>query len=413
MTAAVVIGGGVVGVTSAYYLARAGVEVTLLEQGDIAAGSSYGNAGLLTPSDSVPLPAPGVLTKGLAWMLDPESPLYIPPRPDPALLSWLWRFRAAANTRTFEQHLPVLQRLSRLSLSLTRDLVREEALDCHFHEGGLLLLYRTASGFREGQHLAEYVRRFEIASEVWDADKVRARVPQVREDVVGGVYYRADAHVDPAAFVRQLAERLPRYNVRVQTRTEVLGFRLKGDRIVAVESTRGDFGGDVFVLAAGAWTALLARQVGLTLPIQPAKGYSITVRRPSEFPELPLILDEAKVAVTPMGDRLRFAGTLELAGHDLRINRRRVLAIRRAVGRYLALDPDAQPLVELWRGLRPCTPDGLPIIGWAPRPVNLIVAAGHCMLGMTQGAATGKLVADLVAGRTPDLDLEPFRVDRW
>lgn len=413
MASVLVVGGGVIGVCSAYFLAQEGFDVALVEQGDVAAGSSYGNAGLITPSDSLPLPAPGTLTKGLAWLLDPASPLYIPPRWDWELIRWLWRFRAAANGRTFQAHVPVLQALSRRSLELAEAIIAREHIDCHYRRRGLLILYRTSKGFEEGQHLAQLVKGFGLASEVWSRDAVAAKVPLVTDAVVGGMYFSTDAHLDPAAFVRGLAARLPAMGVHLHTHTEVIDFRVERGRVTTVVTTRGDWHPDQVVLAAGAWTPLLARHLGLRLPIQPAKGYSITVQRPEGFPELPLILDEAKVAVTPMGDRLRFAGTLELGGHSLTITRRRVEAIRQAVPRYLQLDPAAQPLVELWRGLRPCTPDGLPIIGRPQGLANLVIAAGHCMLGMTQAAATGKLVADLISGRKPEIDIQPFRVERF
>ena len=413
MAPVVIVGGGVIGVCTAYYLARAGVDVTLIEREHVAAGSSYGNAGLITPSDSLPLPSPGALTKGLAWLLDPTSPLYIQPRLDWDLIQWLWRFRASANHRTFRRHVPLLQTLSRYSLELMEKLIDEENIACHYHRRGLLILYRTAEGWQEGEHLARLVAEFGTNHEVWPAEQVREQVPQARPEVVGGIYYSLDAHVDPAAFVHGVAQRLTDMGVTLVTQTEVLDFEVHERRVKGLHTTRGTFPADAIVLAAGAWTPLLARRLGIAIPIQPAKGYSITVQRPDGFPEIPLILDEAKVGITPMGDRLRFAGTLELAGHSLDITARRVLAIRRAVTQYLNVNPDEHPLVELWRGLRPCTPDGLPIIGWAPQYANVIIAAGHCMLGMTQGVATGHIVADLLNGRSPAVDVHPFRVDRF
>ncbi len=408
-----VIGGGIIGVATAYYLAREGARVTLVERETVAAGSSYGNAGLVTPSESPPLPSPAALKKGVRWLFDPTSPLYIKPRPDPELLKWLWRFRGACTEVAFRRGMGPLHKLSARSVILYRALVEEEGIEAPFEQRGLLMVYRTPQGLEEGQQWAEAVRALGIEPEVWSAEQVRQRVSCARPEIVGGIYYREDAHMEPANFVRQLAERARARGVTLQEHTEVLDLEVKGNAVRRVVTTRGTCAPDQVVLAAGAWAPVVARKVGLRLPIQAAKGYSITVQRPNGYPELPLILDEAKVAVTPMGPWLRFAGTLELAGLDLSVNPVRVKAIQRAVSQYLALSPEEEPLVELWRGLRPCTPDGLPIIGRVPHLPNLIVAAGHCMLGISQGPATGKLVADLVLGHEPDIDPTPYRVDRF
>lgn len=408
-----VIGGGIIGVAAAYYLAREGTRVTLVERDTIAAGSSYGNAGLVSPSDSPPLPSPSALKKGVRWLFDPTSPLYIKPRPDPELLKWLWRFRGACNEAAFRRGMGPLYKLSAKSVALYRALVEEESIEAPFEQRGLLIVYRTPEGMEEGQQWAEAVRALGVKSEIWSAEQVRQRVPCARPEVIGGIYYREDAHMEPAGFVRQLAERARARGAIIQEHTEVLELETSRNAITRVVTTRGTFTPDQVVLAAGAWTPVLARKVGLRLPIQGAKGYSITVQRPDGYPEIPLILDEAKVAVTPMGSWLRFAGTLELAGLDLSVNPVRVAAIQQAVSQYLEISPEEEPLVELWRGLRPCTPDGLPIIGRPSRISNLVVAAGHCMLGISQGPATGKLVADLILGREPEIDPTPFRVDRY
>ena len=408
-----VIGGGIIGVSAAYYLARADASVTLVEQATIAAGSSYGNAGLVTPSESPPLPSPAALRKGVRWLFDPTSPLYIKPRLDPELWRWLWRFRGACHPDAFRRALAPLHELSRRSVELYEALVAEEGIEAPFERRGLLMVYTTPAGFAEGREWAETVHPLGIEYHVWEGARVREEVPLLRPGVVGGIYFVQDAHMEPAGFVRQLAARARAHGAELREQTEVLDFEVEGKAIRRVVTTRGTYAPDHVVLAAGAWSPHLGRRLGLALPIQAAKGYSLTVRRPPQMPELPLILDEAKVAVTPMGSWLRFAGTLELAGLDMTINPVRVAAIKRAVATYLTISPDEEPLVELWRGLRPCTPDGLPIIGRPPHLENLIVAAGHCMLGISQGPATGRLVADLALGQSPDMDLTPFRVERF
>jgi D-amino-acid dehydrogenase len=407
----VIVGGGVVGVCSAYYLARRGLSVTLVEKGDIAAGSSYGNAGLIVPSHSVPLAAPGVLQQGLRWMLDAESPFYIRPRPSRALVRWLLRFRRACTADHVRRSIPLIRDLSRASLGLYRELSALPGLEFGFRQDGVLAVFRTAAGLQHGRREAAVLEGAGIAAKVLDAESARTLEPALRADLAGGVHFPDDAHLTPDRFVRGLARVAEGLGARLLTHTEVLGFARQGRCITKVETTRGDLAADQVILAAGSWSARLAADLGLDLPLEPAKGYSVTCEQPLTGPRMPLLLGESRVAVTPMGDTLRFAGTLELAGLDLAINRRRVAAIRRAVPLYLS--EDRHTVREIWRGLRPCTPDGLPYLGRSARHDNLVVATGHAMIGVSLGPVTGTLVAQLVAGESPTLDLGPLRPERF
>jgi D-amino-acid dehydrogenase len=409
---ALVIGGGVIGVCAAYYLARDGVTVTLVEKGDIAAGSSYGNAGLVVPSHSIPLAAPGVWWKGLRWMANPESPLYIKPRLDGELLRWLLRFRAACTERHLHRAVPLLRDLGYESRALYRELATVAGLDFGYRENGVLQVFRTEKGLAEGVHEAEVLTSAGILVRPLDAAAARALEPALAPSVVGAVLFADDAQLVPDAFVTGLAHVAEKLGVQVRRSTEVIGLRMARGRIVAVETTRGDLEADAIVLAAGSWSPDLVRPLGLRLPVQPAKGYSVTYRRPPAGPRIPLLLGEAKMAVTPMGDTLRFAGTLELAGLDLSINRRRVDALVRSARDYLA-GADPLEVLEIWRGLRPCTPDGLPIVGRPAGLQNLLVATGHAMIGMSLGPVTGKLVAQLVSGERPSIDVAALSPDRF
>jgi D-amino-acid dehydrogenase len=407
-----VIGGGVIGVCAAYSLAEAGQEVVLVEKGDLAAGCSYGNAGLVTPSHSIPLAAPGALRSGLKWLLDPESPFYVRPRPDPALIAWLARFILASRQQPMLAGLAVLSRLSLASRALFDELTTREGLEFGFQGRGLLLVFHSRPGLEAGREEAHLLQGYGLASQVLDGEALRAMEPSLRPDMVGGVYFPNDAHLDPAAFVRGLGGWLAGRGVRILTGVEVVGFETSGGRVQRVQTTRGDLEAEQIILAAGSWSPGLARALKLRLPIQPAKGYTLTVRRPALGPAYPLILGEARMAVTPLGERLRFGGTLELAGFDESINRRRVAALERGLRRYL-VGMEGLEVIELWRGLRPCTPDGLPILGRAPGLGNLIIAAGHAMLGMSLGPVTGKLAAQLIGGQTPDFDLSPLSPSRF
>lgn len=407
-----IIGGGVIGVCTAYYLAARGREVTLVEKGDIAAGCSYGNAGLVVPSHSIPLAAPGALRSGLKWLLDPESPFYVKPRADPGLVTWLARFVAASREEPMHRGLAVLRDLSLASRALFDELAALDGLDFGYQQRGVLLVFYSQHGLEGGREEAKILQQHGLAAQVLDGPQVRNLEPALRPDVVGGVRFPDDAHLNPAAFVRGLAQQVMVNGVRVETGVEVLGFETAGKQVTRVQTTHGDIVAGQVILAAGSWSPALARHLRMHVPIQPAKGYTLTVKRPDTCPTYPLILGEARMAVTPLGDVLRFGGTLELAGFDESINWRRVAALQAGVRRYLAGMEDLD-LVELWRGLRPCTPDGLPILGRAPALPNLIVAAGHAMLGMSLGPITGKLTAQLACGEQPDLDLAPLRLERF
>ena len=411
-TDVLIIGGGIIGVSAAYYLTRQGLNVTVVEKGDICAGSSYGNAGLLCPCHSVPIPAPGVLTQGLKWLLDPESPFYIKPRLDPALLAWLWQFQAHCNGQALHRAIPLLRDLQRASLQLYRELIAQEKIDCHFEPIGGLSLFKTERGLAHSRHEVDEMQGFGLQMTLLDRDAVHNLEPAVHPDIVGGIHYQEDAHLAPALFVNGLAEAARANGATLLTQTGVLGFDTAEQQVIAVRTTQGVLQSKQVILAAGAWSTAVARMVGVKFLMQPAKGYSVTVERPTEGPRLHLHLSEAKVAVTPIGPHLRFAGTLELAGLDHSINERRVKAILRAGAAYLK-QTGSDKTVEIWGGMRPCSPDGLPYIG-RPRAIrNLVVATGHAMLGVSMGPITGKLVSQIVSEQQPSLDIEAFDVDRF
>jgi D-amino-acid dehydrogenase len=390
----VVIGAGVIGVSAARHLAAAGRSVVVVDKTGVAAGCSRGNAGLVVPSHAIPLAAPGALWQGVKWMFNPESPFYIKPRLSPSLLGWLWRFGLACSKKRVERAIPLLRDLHRASAKLFDGLTRR----------GLLLLYRTSEGFEGGIHEAQVLSDVGLETKVLDVPSIRALLPGLKAEIVGGVHCLEDAHLDPLRYVQDLAKNV---DVRV---AEVVGFDLDGRRVAGLRTSIGPIEAKEVVLAAGSWAPAVARDLRLSIPIQPGKGYSLTFSAPAGPPELPFILGEDRVAVTPMGDRLRLAGTMELAGFDLTINERRVSAIRRAG--VAALGELGEPL-ETWAGLRPVTPDTLPIVGRPARYDNLILAGGHAMLGLSLGPITGRIVADLAARRDPGFDLSLLHPDRF
>jgi D-amino-acid dehydrogenase len=310
------------------------------------------------------------------------------------------------------QGIPVLLALSRVGSDLFQVLVTSEGLACNYERKGLLHLFTQKDTFYKAVKEAALLARFGVTSVLLDGAGVRHLEPAVLPAVTRGLYYPDYAHLVPDRFVRELARAAEQRGARFKTGTEVLGLETTGRRVAAVVTTRGTFKADQVVLAAGAWSSILARDLNMRLPMQPAKGYSLTFKRPASGPHLPLSLAEHKVAITPMGDMLRFSSTLELAGFDASINRRRLAATLRAARETLPGIVDLE-LLEIWRGFRPTSPDGLPIIGRHPRFNNLILATGHGMLGITHGPVTGKLVTQIIANEPPLIDLFPLRLERF
>ena len=407
-----IVGGGVIGVCSAYYLLQKGWKVVLIEKGEIASGCSYGNGGLIVPSHAVPLASPGALGNGLRWLLDAESPFYIKPRLDLNLLNWLVRFALASRHEHLRRVLPAMRDLLLASRALFDEIAQNTAFDFGFNGVGSLQVFRTEAGLKGSVEEAHLLEEFDIQIQVMSASEVCSLEPALLPGVVGGVYYPRDAHLDPFRFVAGLAETVKGLGADILTGTEVLGFETVGGKIAAIKTTRGDLHPQTVVLAAGSWSPEVARGLKLNIPIQAAKGYSITFEKPAVSPNMPLLFGEARVVVNPLEDGLRVAGTLELAGMDLSINMPRVMAIRKGAERYLP-GLDRARILEIWRGLRPCTPDGLPIIGRSDSYGNLFIAAGHAMLGMSLGPVTGKLVSELVNEEKTDFDLVPFHMNRF
>ena len=407
-----VIGGGVIGVCSAYYLASSGFRVVLIEKDEIASGCSYGNGGLIVPSHAMPLASPGALGNGLRWMFDSESPFYIKPRLDMDLIRWLLGFTFASRMRNMLRAFPILRDLLFASRGLYDELAQTAGFDFGFGGNGSLLVCLSKAALEHEQKQTHLFERFEIPFKILSQDDVHDLEPALSPEVIGGIYYPRDGHIDPARFVIGLVKKVEDLGAQVWTKTEVIKFETSQGRIANVHTTRGVFHPRQVVLAAGAWSPDLARSLKLRILIQAAKGYSITMEKLTIAPKLPLLFSEASVVVNPLGNSLRIAGTLELAGMDFSFNSRRIQAIQKSARTYLPGLAEAK-VIEVWRGLRPCTPDGLPIISRSNTYTNLILAAGHAMLGMSLGPITGKLVSQLVGGEKTEVDVVPLSLDRF
>lgn len=408
-----VIGGGVVGLFCAYHLRCAGATVAVFERGAVGGpqSCSSGNTGFVG-TQSAPLAEPGVLAHGLRWLSSADSPFHVRLRPDPDLLRWLWRFRAACTAEAAQAGAAVLEDMKRRSLAILRDVCGTGGLAATFSPAGILVAYRTPGAFERACRSVPAAAARGLRLRVLEPADLRAFEPQVHWDVCGAVHDEDGACLVAPDFVVELARLLETMGVQIHAQTEVLGFEASGGRVVEVRTGGGAIRPRETVIAAGAWSPRWARELGVRLELQPARGYSVTVRAPRGAPRLPVLLSEGRVAVAPLGDRLRFGGTLELAGLDGAITERRVEGLRRTVRDYLpALEPTET--LAVWTGLRSCTPDGLPLIGRVEPYRNLSVACGHGHVGMGLAPVTGRLIAQIVAGEPPDMDPTPFRVERY
>lgn len=412
-TEVLVLGAGVIGLSCAYFLAKAGREVTILDQSWPGSGASWGNCGTITPSHAPPLAKPGMVRQALAWMARQDSPFYIRPRFDPVLWRWLWRFARRCNWSDFEQALAGKARLLLESRRLLGELIRSERIDCEYAERGHLTVFRDRAALAAFDWWPRALRSVGMPVIELDGAALRAREPCLRSEVIGGFDTPVDAEFRPDAYVGGLADAVARLGVTFASQTEVTGFQVDRGRIAGVRTARGDRSADQVVLALGAWSPLLARQLGLVLPVQPGKGYSVTGPRPQGAPAVPIVCRERSVAITPWRERYRVGSTMEFSGYDTRLDRVRLDALLRGAAEYVDVEPWGEATIEEWFGWRPMTYDDLPIIGAAPGLANLWLATGHGMLGMSMSAATGLLVADLVQGRPPLVDPAPYSPTRF
>ncbi len=410
-----IVGGGVIGLSTAYYCACNGHRVTLLDRnGAERDGCSVHNAGMLVPSHIIPLAAPGMVALGLKWMWNPYSPFYIKPRLDWELMDWGMKFWRAANAEHVRRAAPLLRDLHLASRAEFEKLATLPNNDFGLVKKGLLMLCKTQHALDEEARVAAQARALGIPADVLDARQTAALEPNVRMDVVGAVHFPKDCHLVPERFLDGLARQCAQLGVEFRWNTEVTGWRTNGARVAAATTTNGELVADEFVLCGGSWSPVIARGLGLNIPMQAGKGYSLTLRQPRQLPAICAMLTEARVAVTPLDGALRFGGTMEIAGLNEEINPTRIQGIINAIPRYYPdFRADDFTGIEPWRGLRPCSPDGLPYLGRPATFANLTVATGHAMLGLSLGPITGKLVSEILNGEKTSFDLRLLNPDRY
>jgi len=407
-----VVGGGVIGLACAWYLARSGKSVRIVEEESVGCGASHGNCGILFFSDLVPLCVPGAISHEMIRLLKGTSPLYIQPRPDPSLAFWLLRFAANCTASRRSHAIRAKDAILRTSMELLDELLAAESLDCDHDRRGVIMAFTDPKYLEGYAATSRMLEPYGFSPTYHDSESVRQLEPALSHRVCGGWHHTTDSHLRPEALVGAWRRAVRDAGVTIEENCRVESFETRSGVVSCARTSNGTFSADQFVLATGAWTAAIARQFDLRIPVQPGKGYSITMERPSACPDIPCYLYERNVVITPWKNGLRLGGTMEFSGFGTDLNQRRLDHLETAAAWYLRT-PIGRRVEERWAGLRPMCCDDLPIIGRTPGWDNLLLATGHGMLGVTMATGTGRLIADLVLGRRPPFDPRPFSVSRF
>tara|TARA_R110002126_G_scaffold242961_1_gene386094 strand:- start:2304 stop:3554 length:1251 start_codon:yes stop_codon:yes gene_type:complete len=409
----VIIGGGIVGLCSAYYLSKEGHQITVIDKGDITSGASFVNAGYITPSHIIPLASPGMIAKGIKMMFNSASPFYMKPRLDVEFLKWSWYFHKSSTKAKVEKAIPVIKEINLISRELFTDIRNSGDLgEFQLERKGLLMLYKTEASYLHEKEIAD--RASFLGLEVSELNKSELEMiePNVNIDAEGAIHYKCDGHTTPTEIMPKMLNYLKSVGVNIRINEEVLDINTGNGVIKEVITDKNNYHPDEVILAAGSWSGEVSKKLNLKLSLQGGKGYRINVARNTGI-SMPAILMEAKMAVTPMNGFTRFAGTMEFTGNNDVVRKERVLAIANgAHSFYPDLEINSSEIKSAKTGLRPVSPDGLPYIGKSASIKNLTFATGHAMMGWSLGPATGKLVSELINDKKTCMNIAAFSPER-
>jgi len=407
-----IIGGGVIGLCSAYYLVQEGHKVTVVDQSSMDYGASYINAGYLTPSHIIPLAAPGVVKQGLKWMFNPASPLYIKPRLNADFLAWAWAFNKSCSEKNVNESIRVIKDINLFSADLFSEIRAQNNFKFQLENKGLLILCQTEAMMEEELHIAKMASEEGLEVKQLSLEELRSLETKVDINATGALHYKCDWHTTPHEFMNEMVSWLEGKGVHFAANEKVTDLKVADGKITKVITQNKEYIADEFVLAAGSWSNLLSKKLGIKIPLEAGKGYSVNKENYTGI-SVPAVLAEAKIAVTPMNGFTRFAGTMEISGINHNINPLRVDTIAQAVNKYYPnVVVSEEEKKQAACGLRPVSPDGKPYIGKSSKCKNLTIASGHAMMGWSMAPATGKLVAEIISEKKPSLNLSPFSPDR-
>ena len=411
----IVIGGGIIGLSSAYYLQRSGHSVTVIDKSDFTDNCSYGNAGYVCPSHFIPLAAPGMVRKGLKWMFNPQSPFYIQPSLNRSLIDWGLKFARSANARHVRNSAIPLRDIALLSQQEYEKWAATPGFDFSYEHKGLLEIFQPPAMAEHAQHIVQQAGTLRLEASLLDATALQQLEPDTTINAIGAILFKCDAHLYPNKLMQGLLSQLKQNGVKLVGGTTVTGFEKNGAAIKKVLPPQADFDAETVVIATGAWSREMAAMVNTKIPLMPGRGYSITLESAPYRLHHPAVLAEGRVAITPMdGNKIRFGGTMEVVPTHTPPRYQRVQGILNAVKRFFPEFDIPMPAPEkLWYGYRPCSADGLPYIGKIKHYNNVVIATGHSMLGLSLGAGTGKLVSEVINGEKSSISLAPFAVERF
>jgi D-amino-acid dehydrogenase len=412
---AIVIGGGIMGLSSAYYLNSAGWQVTVLDKDDFLNNCSYGNAGYVCPSHFIPMATPGIVKQGLKWMFNSKSPFYVQPRLNGALIDWGLKFMRSATPEKVEAAAVPLRDIAILSQQEYQRWAQIPSFDFAYQHKGLLEIFQTKKMAEHAAHTVHKGKELGLDVDLLTEDALKKLEPQTRINGMGAIFFRCDAHLYPQKLMTGLIALLKERGVQLIAGEAVVNFEKKEGRVTKVLTAKNAYDADAVVIATGSWSRELAATLQTSIPLMPGRGYSITLENSPYTLNHPAILVEGRTAVTPMdGNKIRFGGTMEITSTRTPPRMNRVQGILDAVKQFLPDFDIPMPAADkIWFGYRPCSADGLPYIGRTKKWKNVVVATGHAMLGLSLGAGTGKLVSELVNETASSMDLTPFEVERF